>query len=177
MAERSPFINWDPVFNLSNNDLENLIFNDDVCHLGRISLMMLSSSPNTHPDGPLQLSLDPDPALNILSNEMEKSNCIHHYLPLFTLKFSRRGKDCKFSKFARTTHRGKLPGIHRRQFVTITCQGNVLFQKITNILFSILCKVSHSMSIVNFNNVSQPDVAPRHNLARIETLHWAARNI
>ena len=44
--------------------------------------MMLSSSPNTHPDGPLQLSLDPDPALNILSNEMEKSNCIHHYLPL-----------------------------------------------------------------------------------------------
>ena len=48
--------------------------------------------------------------------------------------------------------------IHKRQFVTISCEGKVLFQKITNILFSILCKISHSMLIVNFNNISEPDV-------------------
>ena len=134
----SSFINWDLLFNLSESDLENLIFNYRVCHLARISLMMLlhGSTANT------ASSLDPYWVLNTDQSARAPTEKYHtfcssaafeYYLSL-DVKCRDKGTFAKFIflrwRVVRSVH-SNLLRIININFASrppcITCWGNVLF--------------------------------------------------
>ena len=140
MSGISSFINRDLLFNLSNSDLENLIFNYRVCHLARISLMMLLPSSRTRNSKYCQ-----QPALTHIGSSIQiraPTEKISHFLCLSCIrvlssswnKMSWQRNFCKIyflrGRVVRTVH-SKLLRIININFASrppgITCWGNVLF--------------------------------------------------
>ena len=159
MSGISSFINWDLLFNLSNSDLENLIFNYRVCHLARISLMMLLPSSRT----PQQIL---PPALTHIESSIQiraPTEKISHFLCLSCIrvlssswnKMSWQRNFCKIYFFAGTSSPNcsqQITENYKHQFCLAPSLYHLLgkcfvLEDCKHIFFPILCKFNFPFNL------------------------------